>query len=214
MRPQLYLLASGLFNQPIPQRLKTLHDLLVELLSTVPPKAPWRETLVTLEPQLNYDEELETEYSRLFILAVPHVPAQPFGSYWLERDQRLLGTTSLEIEEMMMKYGIVIAKDTGLLSDHIVSELEFMAYLASLDEESAPQTQQQLLEQHLARWTPLFTAALRAAHPFPYYHLAADFLDQLITWDQHQLWQMLSSQESQTHPTLIATSTRETPSHE
>jgi TorA maturation chaperone TorD len=176
MRPQLYLFTSGLFDQPTPARLEMLRSLLAEL-SAAPPSAPWRETLIALEPQLNYDENMEAEYSRLFILAFPNQPVQPFGSYWLEEEQRLMGNTTIEIKEMMAKHGIEIAENTGLLPDHIVSELEFMAYLVSHDEQ---QTQQQLLEQHLARWTPQFTAALRAANPAPRYELAANFLDQLI----------------------------------
>ncbi|MEN8215055.1 MAG: molecular chaperone TorD family protein [Pseudomonadota bacterium] len=176
MRPQLYLFASGLFNQPTLARLEMQRGLLAQLLSAA--NAPWRETLIALEPQLNYDEDIETEYSRLFILAFPNVTVQPFGSYWLEEDQRLMGKSSLEIKEMMASHGIEIAENSGLLPDHIVSELEFMAYLAS--HEDTQQTQQQLLEQHLARWIPPFTAALRAAKPAPYYRLAADFIELLI----------------------------------
>jgi len=173
MRPQLYLFASGLFNQPTPARLEMQRGLLAQLLY-----APWRETLIALDSQLNYNEDIETEYSRLFILAFPNVTVQPFGSYWLEEDQRLMGKSSLEIQEMMASHGIEIAENSGLLPDHIVSELEFMAYLAS--QEDTQETQQQLLEQHLARWIPQFTAALRAAKPAPYYRLAADFIELLI----------------------------------
>ncbi|RKZ92594.1 MAG: hypothetical protein DRR19_03785 [Candidatus Parabeggiatoa sp. nov. 1] len=191
MRPQLYLFASGLFNQPTPARLEMLRGLLAELREAGPPNAPWGETLIALEPQLDYDEGMQAEYSRLFILAVPCVPAQPFGSYWLEDDQRLLGDSTLEIKHMMAEYGIEVAGNTGLLPDHIVSELEFMAYLAGLDE-TAHQTQQKLLEQHFARWMPQFTAALREVNPAPRYRLAADFLDQLIDWDRLQEWQLSS----------------------
>jgi TorA maturation chaperone TorD len=180
MRPQLYLLASGLFNQPTHIRLKGLHSLLSELLSAMPADAPWRKTLIALEPHLNYDKNLEVEYSRLFILAFPNATVQPYGSYWIETEQCLMGRSTMEVKEMMAEYGIEVAENTGLLPDHIVSELEFMAYLANQDDEKAVQTQRQLLEQHLVRWTPQFIAALKKAEPAPYYQLAADFLDQLI----------------------------------
>lgn len=180
MRDQLYLFASGLFNQPTQARLEMLRGLLAELLSAVPPNAPWRDTLIALEPQLNYDEHLDAEYSRLFILAFPNEPVQPFGSYWLEEEQRLMGNSAIEVKNMMAEHGIEIAENSGLLPDHIVSELEFMAYLASQDDDNTRQTQQKMLEQHLAEWTPQFTAALRAANPAPRYKLAADFLDKLI----------------------------------
>jgi TorA maturation chaperone TorD len=189
MRPQLYLFASGLFNQPTEDRIVGLQSLLTQLLSITPPDAPWQETLIALEPELNYNENLETEYSRLFILAVPSVPAQPFGSYWLENDQCLLGQSTLKVKNMMASHGIEVTQNSGLLPDHIVSELEFMAYLAGQDEQETWQTQQQLFEQHIDRWMPQFTEALRAANPAPvaYYRLAADYLDQLLAWERQQL---------------------------
>lgn len=186
MRPQLYLLASGLFNQPTHTRLKGLHSLLSELLSAMPADAPWRKTLIALEPHLNYDKNLEVEYSRLFILAFPNATVQPYGSYWIETEQCLMGRSTMEVKEMMAEYGIEVAENTGLLPDHIVSELEFMAYLANQDDEKALQTQRQLLE-HLIRWTPQFITALKKAEPVPYYQLTADFLDQLINSDVQEL---------------------------
>lgn len=192
MRPQLYFLASGLFNQPTPARLEMLRGLLAELLSAMPPDTPpWGETLLALKSQLDYDEKMEAEYSRLFILAFPSQPVQPFGSYWLENDQRLLGGSTIEIKELMAAHGIEVADNTGLLPDHIVSELEFMAYLASSDETAQP-TQQKLLTQHFSRWMPQFTAALREVNPAPRYRLAADFLDQLLDWDRQQVQQLSS----------------------
>jgi TorA maturation chaperone TorD len=183
MRSQLYMFASGLFNQPTLARLHMLRELLAQLTQAMPQKTPWGDTLVALEAKLDYDEDMEVEYSRLFILAFPSRPVQPFGSYWLETDQHLFGESTLEIKKMMAEHGIEVTDNTGLLPDHIVSELEFMAYLAGLDDTTTHQTQQELLEQHLALWTPQFTEALRAANPACHYRLAADFLDQLIAWD-------------------------------
>ncbi|RKZ40127.1 MAG: hypothetical protein DRQ49_09385 [Gammaproteobacteria bacterium] len=179
-QPQLYLLASGLFNQPTPARINDLCRLLNDLLQTTPKNAPMLPILKALKPQLNYNKVLKTEYSRLFILAFPNEPVQPFASYWLESDHSLMGNSTLEIKKMMAEHGIEVAENSGLLPDHIVSELEFIAYLASQDDEKARQTQRQLLEQHCARWMPQFIEALNKSNPMPYYQLAADFLKQLM----------------------------------
>jgi TorA maturation chaperone TorD len=179
-QPQFYLLASGLFNQPTPACIENLRSLLNELLQTIPKNALEFPILMALKPQLNYNEELETEYSRLFILAFPNKAVQPFASYWLESDHSLMGNSTLEIKHKMAEHGIEVAENSGLLPDHIVSELEFIAYLASQDDEKARQTQRQLLEQHCAHWMPLFIEALNKANPMPYYQLAANFLKQLI----------------------------------
>ena len=185
MRSQLYLLASGLFMQPESSRLHQLQALLEEVLANAT-NEPWQASLAAFKPYLNYDDNLESEYSRLFILALPQIPAQPFGSYWLENPPRLLGDSTVAIQTMMAEYGIEVAENSGLLPDHLVAELEFMAYLISLEEKTW-QTQWQLLEQHLARWTPLFTSALRMAHPHHFYRLASNYLDKLIVWDRQQL---------------------------
>jgi putative dimethyl sulfoxide reductase chaperone len=180
-QPQLYLLASGLFNQPTPARLSDLQNLLNELLQTIPENAPELPILSAIQSQLIYSEDLETEYIRLFILAFPNQPVQPFASYWLEADQGLMGNSTIEIKKMMAEHGIEVAENSGLLPDHIVSELEFLAYLASQDDENARQTQQQLLEQHCVHWIPQFIEAVHKSNPIPYYQLAADYLKQLFT---------------------------------
>ncbi|MCK5719695.1 MAG: molecular chaperone TorD family protein [Thiomargarita sp.] len=173
---KLYLLASGLFNQPTHNRIKDLHCLIDELLQTMP---EW-EILKALKPHLKYSEDLETEYSRLFILSFPNEAVQPFASYWIESDHSLMGNSTLEVKRMMLEHGIEIAENTGLLPDHIVSELEFIAYLVSQDDEKSQQTQQQLLEQHCSYWIPLFITALNKANPIPYYQLSANYLKQLM----------------------------------
>lgn len=187
MRPQLYMLASGLFNQPTKERLEALPGLLVQLQAAMP-DAPWADILRALEAEMGYEKAKDIEYSRLFILDRLKICAQPFGSYWLESDQGLFGKTTIEVKKMMAEHGIEVADGVGLLPDHIVSELEFMAYLASQDE--TLETQNHLLEQHLAKWVPPFLAALHTANPMTYYRLAADFLEKLLTWDQEQLQQL------------------------
>jgi len=184
MRSQLYMLASGLFNQPTQERLEALQSLLIQLQSAMP-DAPWSDIFNALETEMAYEKAKEIEYSRLFILDRLSVPAQPFGSYWLESEQCLLGKTTIEVKKMMAEHGIEVADNVGLLPDHIVSELEFMAYLASQDD--TLETQHQLLTQHLIKWVPQFIAAIHAAEPINYYRLAADFLDKLLTWDQEHL---------------------------
>jgi TorA maturation chaperone TorD len=178
------MLASGLFNQPTKERLEALPELLAQLQAAMP-DAPWAKILRALETEMTYEKAKEIEYSRLFILDRLNTLAQPFGSYWLESDQGLLGKTTIEVKKMMAEHGIEVADNVGLLPDHIVSELEFMAYLASQD--GTLETQNRLLEQHLAQWVPQFIAAIHAAKPTTYYRLAADFLEKLLTWDQEQL---------------------------
>lgn len=184
-RTRLYLIAAGLFDHPDQTGVEQLWNLIEELLAESF-EAPWLRTVVSLTRYLGADRATDVEYNRLFVLAFPRITAQPYGSYWLEQDHCLFGPSALEVQEMMSAYGLAVREASGLMPDHIVSELEFMAYLASQGDTTLA-AQEQLLVRHLARWVPQFTAALREAQPSPYYQLAADFLDQLIQWDQVQL---------------------------
>lgn len=183
MRPTLYLIAAGLFQQPDRAMLERLRNMVATLLRETHCESPWRSPLVTLSAQpFPCGEELTAEYNRLFVLGTPGVAAQPFASCWLEQEGRLMGSTTLAVREMMAAHGL--QADGGLLPDHIVSELEFMAWLADREgDASASATRSQLLRGHLARWVPQFTAALRKARPSARFAAAADFLDRLIAWD-------------------------------
>lgn len=185
-RARLYLIAAGLFDQPDQNVAERLWNLIEELLAESLFEAPWLRAVVSLTGHRGADRATDVEYTRLFVLAFPRVAAQPYGSYWLEQDHYLFGVSALEVQEMMATHGLMVREESGLMPDHIVSELEFMAYLASQGDTTIA-AQERLLGGHLARWVPRFTAALREAQPSPYYRLAADFLDQLIQWDQAQL---------------------------
>lgn len=186
MRARFYLIAAGLFDQPDSAGVERLRCLIDGLLNESLLDAPWRHTLTLLTHDLDVGLVSAVEYNRLFVLAFPRVAVQPYGSYWLEQDHRLFGASAFEVQEMMAAHGLVVREESGLMPDHIVSELEFMAYLAHQGN-TALAAQEQLLERHLACWVPQFTAAMREVQSSPYYRLAADFLDRLIQWDQVQL---------------------------
>ena len=187
MRTNLYLLAAGLFDQPDANQTGRLRGLIAELLHQDSSDEAWFSLLLELTARLGVDDgDVAAEYTRLFILAVPQVAAQPFGSCWLEPDHGLMGHTTVQVREMMAACGLKPAR--GLLPDHIVSELEFMAWLSA--EEPSVETQEmqrRLLNEHLERWVPRFTAALRAARPSPRFMLAANLLDRLLAEDAHHL---------------------------
>jgi TorA maturation chaperone TorD len=185
MRALLYLTAAGLFEQPGRESTDRLQALLAALLQhPSPDKRHWQPLLRQLADCLHPDEaQPAAEYNRLFVLAFPRVAAQPFGSYWLEPERQLMGRTTVAVRELMAAHGLGV-EGSGLLPDHIVSELEFMAFLVAQESpHSGRDSQRRLLGEHLARWTPRFTEALRAARPSRRYLLAAELLDRLIAED-------------------------------
>ena len=182
-----YLLVAGLFD--LPQHDADLLGLALEIADQERDDTPWRGTLGAAIDELRHPaappEALAAEHARLFVLNSPQVPAQPYGSYWLEQDRRLLGDSSMEVRDLMARHGIRTDPEAGLLPDHIVAETEFLAWL--LAEEDDTRSSQQILLEHLRAWTPHFTTALRNAEPLPRYRLAADLLDRFIDWDSTRL---------------------------
>ncbi len=70
-------------------------------------------------------EDVQVEYTRLFINAVPHVVAPPYGSIFI--DGGLNGVTADRTREYYREHGFDITSNE--FPDHIVTELDFMALL-------------------------------------------------------------------------------------
>jgi TorA maturation chaperone TorD len=178
-----YLLVAGLFD--LPRRDAILLGLAQEVADRERDDVPWRETLDAVIDEIQHPtvlpKALAAEHARLFVLNSPRVPAQPYGSYWLERERRLMGDSSMEVRDLMARHGIRTDPESGLLPDHIVAETEVLAWLLAEDDDT--RSSRQALLEHLRAWTPHFTAALRNAEPLPRYRLAADLLDRFIDWD-------------------------------
>jgi TorA maturation chaperone TorD len=182
MRAILYMIAAGLFESPNWEHTRSLQTALAVVQCGIPAGMPCRDTLEAVAHQLADDESLRHEHARLFVLAIPSVAAQPYESYWVPRGNSRKRSAAHKLERMMRSLGMVESRGIRRVPDHIVSELEFMSYMAGLDRDTS-RLQRRLIEEHLARWVPRFTEAVRAANPAPRYRLAADYLDQLIAWD-------------------------------
>lgn len=184
MRAHLYMLGAALFDEPRPEHHDALRALMWRVIYRSPVDARWVPPLLEIADTHEHADELRAEYARLFILGKPKVLAQPYGSYWLENEQTLMSRSTAEVRTLMRHHGVDVDRRSGLLPDHLVSELEFMAYLADHHAlESTLTTQATLLHEHLAVWVPRFAAALRACEPPLFYRMAAHFLREVIAWD-------------------------------
>ncbi len=169
IRVKLYMLAAGLFDQPDDACSDFHFSLIAKLLHTAPQNWACRAVLEALERDIVEDAHsagLNAEHARLFGDggAVP-----PHAGHWLGGDAE---------EGLALMAGQGMAADLGIAPGHIISELEFMAYLVADDPVTRP-AQRHFLQHHLGRWAPSFAAALRRAARLPRYRLVADFLDTL-----------------------------------
>lgn len=122
-------------------------------------------------------EQLQIEYTRLFINGVPHVVAPPYGSVYLDRS--LQGPHTEKTRNFYRQYGYDLA-EPGELPDHIVHQLEFLALLTARGEESA---RVDFLKTIFFPWFSIFATRVRQESNHPFYSVIVQLIDYLTKED-------------------------------
>lgn len=128
-------------------------------------------------------EDLLVDYTRLF-LGPERAVAQPYGSVWQEGAQSLMQDSTLAVVSLYAQNAFALEEDVTDLPDHVAVELEFL--YAQLFREAAArrdgdvnemslarQARKALLDVHLGRWMPPFTAAIEAGAQTEFYRVLA-----------------------------------------
>lgn len=107
-------------------------------------------------------EDLQIEYTRLFINGSPHVIAPPYASVYLDRS--LQGMSTEKILSFYIEKGFRMCENSDL-PDHLVHQLEFLALLI---EEGDAKTEDAFLSQCFFPWFTVFLQRIltQAQHPF------------------------------------------------
>jgi TorA maturation chaperone TorD len=129
-RKLLYRFLARLFAYPDQELLDTLArgeaDEAARLVGIEPPPA-----LDAVDPL----QDLEVGFTEQFINRLGGIPAPPYGSVYLEQDGILMGQSSLRaleayrVEDLSLEGG-------GEPPDYLATELEFLFYLVSQEEEA------------------------------------------------------------------------------
>ena len=123
------------------------------------------------------EEILQAEYTRLFINGYPHTPCPPYESVYLEK--RVLGEASIKVEALYREWDMSVERG---LSDHIATEFEFLAFLASAGSlktlaAAASDASERFMIEHLSRWLPEFIADLKSAASLDVYKRLATLIE-------------------------------------
>jgi TorA maturation chaperone TorD len=132
--------------------------------------------------------DLQREYTRLFIIAKPKVPAPPYGSLYLEKDWLVWGKTTVDAVKFYADAGLKVAEHFKDIPDHFAAELEFMWYLireeimargGALAEgssevnvekaEKMADLQITFLKEHLGVWSENFLGRVRSSARSAFY---------------------------------------------
>jgi len=116
------------------------------------------------------DDALREEYERLFV-GPGRPPCPPYESMWLtdqpRREQgRLMAACAADVARIYGELGLQVRADAHELPDHVVVELEALAYAL---EHGAAEAAHALAVDHLAVWMPSFCAAVGAETEHPFY---------------------------------------------
>jgi len=116
-------------------------------------------------------DQVQGEYTRLFINAYPHVPCSPYESVY--REGVLMGESTEEVNRSYQKWGLVV---NGEEVDHAAVEFEFLAFLWSLETREALDEAEHFRKEHLARWMPRFSADLAKHSRLGFYRELAELI--------------------------------------
>lgn len=119
----------------------------------------------------DFIEDLQIEYTRLFINGVPHVVAPPYGSVYL--DKSLQGLHASKTLTYYREKGCDMAEGSDL-PDHIVHELEFLSHLA---EDGDLAGEKEFLQNYFLAWFPAFRNRVLSEAHHPYYRLVITMID-------------------------------------
>lgn len=142
-----------------------------------------RETLSGMKGQL---EALRVDHARLFI-GPRELQAPPYGSVYLDEEALVMGASTIDAAARYEKAGLTPEEKFLEPPDHIVTELEFMYFLAHRQvvsgEEGYLEDQRQFLADHLGRWITPFSDAIVRAIPHPYYTALARLTEAFVQAD-------------------------------
>ena len=169
--------AYRLPSEELPRMVAALEDALSQLGSEARSEAT-RLSLVNLDPAA-----LQVDYARLFIGPFM-APAPPYGSVYLEDKRRLMGDSTVDVQQHYLSLGLDLSPDFKEAPDHITAELEFMHVLVNQELEAIELSdgqrlfdnlrhQRNFLQKHIGAWISAFTDKIAEHAQTDYYrHLA------------------------------------------
>lgn len=116
-------------------------------------------------------EDLQVEYTRLFINGVPHVVAPPYGSVYIDKSMR--GGYSDKILQYYSTSGYKL-KAGADLPDSLIHQLEFLSFLAK---DQNRKGEEEFLSDFFLCWFPVFATRVQEKAEHPFYQIIISLID-------------------------------------
>jgi putative dimethyl sulfoxide reductase chaperone len=135
--------------------------------------------------------QVKDEYNSLLV-GPDILPAPPWESVYLGKENLLFEEQTLKVRECYKEYSLKFIRENNEPEDHIVIELEFLAYLIhqTLECENSREVtklwkdQAAFLDGHFLQWTPKFCELLLKNVQSNWFKGAAFLLNEYIEFEQ------------------------------
>ena len=117
-------------------------------------------------------EDIQVEYTRLFVTGVPKTVASPYGSVYIDGNGRLYDKYTEKVLTYYNQKGFEL-KDDFHPPDYLVYQLEFMAMLV----ESDPDGLEEFITDYFRPWFEEFMERVLAGSTHPYFRLIVKVVD-------------------------------------
>jgi TorA maturation chaperone TorD len=147
-----------------------------------PESIPFKEELIE-NFKATSEEPLSEAFQRLFVGPYA-LPAPPWGSVWLDRENVLFGDSTLALRQWMRENGISFESEQNEPEDHFGTMLMLGAWLK---ENNRDEEWQQLLGWHLLPWSGRFLEEFIAHAEHPFYRSLGELAQQTLAFWKTQL---------------------------
>ena len=112
-------------------------------------------------------EDLQVEYTRMFINSIPHVIAPMYGSVYLDADGMLYGSSAEKVKAFYHQADFVL-KGAGDIPDSLGNQLKFLALLM---DEAKEEEAERFLRQCFRPWFKIFFKRVSKETRHPYFQV-------------------------------------------
>jgi putative dimethyl sulfoxide reductase chaperone len=147
-----------------------------------PESLPFSPELIAEFQQVT-DEPLAEAWQRLFVGPYA-LPAPPWGSVWLDKENVLFGESTLALRQWMRENSIAFDTEQNEPEDHFGTLLMLSAWLKENQREDE---WQQLLAWHLLPWAGRFLQVFTEEADHPFYRSLGQLTQQTLAQWQNEL---------------------------
>jgi TorA maturation chaperone TorD len=151
-------------------------------------------------------DRARADYRRLFNAYASEPPCPPNESFYIAQSGEDAGMLRSQLQQRYTQAGLTLAPDMARSPDHVVVELDFMAFLCAYESRAwtgsgrdggvrTLKREAVFLRKHLGAWLPRFARRIRRQDPGGFYAQVISVAEAFVHHDQDLITLLLTSEE-------------------